>query len=571
MIIFKKVRYKNFLSTGQQFIEINLNEAPTTLVVGNNGAGKSTMLDALCFGLFSKPFRNIKKDQLINTINEKECIVEVDFIIGKKQYKIIRGIKPNLFEIWCDDIMLNQDASVRDYQKHLEQHILKLNFRSFTQVVILGNASFVPFMQLRAKHRRQVVEEILDIEIFSKLNLMFREKAKTQDETIKQADFNYQLLDGKIETQQKHIDDISNTNKDTADTKKLDIENANTDIENYKEDIARVRREIAELQVEIIDETKLKGKHGKLTTMEAKIENTCIKHKKELRFFKEHDDCPTCRQAIDEAFKKATIVVKEAKVVELELGMKQLDNAIRTSQKKLDKINEVIVTIREKELLISRYETSITEIEKYKTRIQKEIDELSDEKFSTGVATGELNQLQEQLVDAEKDKIKQKEEKLYIDTARHLMQDTGIKTKIIKQYLPIMNQYINKNLADMDFFVNFTLDEEFNETIKSRHRDDFNYHSFSEGEKLRIDLAILFTWREIAKLKNSTNTNLLILDEIFDSSLDTSGTDEFMRILYHTMNKENVFVISHKGDTLIDKFPRVMKFEKYKNFTRMAE
>ena len=571
MIIFKKVRYKNFLSTGQQFIEINLNEAPTTLVVGNNGAGKSTMLDALCFGLFSKPFRNIKKDQLINTINEKECIVEVDFIIGKKQYKIIRGIKPNLFEIWCDDIMLNQDASVRDYQKHLEQHILKLNFRSFTQVVILGNASFVPFMQLRAKHRRQVVEEILDIEIFSKLNLMFREKAKTQDETIKQADFNYQLLDGKIETQQKHIDDISNTNKDTADTKKLDIENANTDIENYKEDIARVRREIAELQVEIIDETKLKGKHGKLTTMEAKIENTCIKHKKELRFFKEHDDCPTCRQAIDEAFKKATIVVKEAKVVELELGMKQLDNAIRTSQKKLDKINEVIVTIREKELLISRYETSITEIEKYKTRIQKEIDELSDEKFSTGVATGELNQLQDQLVDAEKDKIKQKEEKLYIDTARHLMQDTGIKTKIIKQYLPVMNQYINKNLADMDFFVNFTLDEEFNETIKSRHRDDFQYHSFSEGEKLRIDLAILFTWREIAKLKNSTNTNLLILDEIFDSSLDTSGTDEFMRILYHTMNKENVFVISHKGDTLIDKFPRVMKFEKYKNFTRMAE
>ena len=571
MIIFKKVRYKNFLSTGQQFIEINLNEAPTTLVVGNNGAGKSTMLDALCFGLFNKPFRAVKKDQLVNTINEKECVVEVEFQIGKKKYKIIRGIKPNLFEIWCNGDMLNQDAAIRDYQKHLEQHILKLNFRSFTQVVILGNASFVPFMQLRARHRREVVEEILDIEIFSKLNLMFREKAKAQDETIKQADFNYQLLDGKIETQQKHIDDISNTNKDTADSKKLDIKNADTDIENYREDIARVRREIAELQVEIIDQTKLTNKHGKLTTMEAKLENTCIKHKKELRFFKEHDDCPTCRQAIDEAFKKATIAVKESKVVELELGMSQIDNAIRTSQKKLDKINDTVVAIREKDLLISRYETSISEIEKYKTRLQTEIDDLSDEKFSTGVATGELNQLQEQLVDAEKDKLKQKEEKLYIDTARHLMQDTGIKTKIIKQYLPVMNQYINKNLADMDFFVNFTLDEEFNETIKSRHRDDFQYHSFSEGEKLRIDLAILFTWREIAKLKNSTNTNLLILDEIFDSSLDTTGTDEFMRILYHTMNKENVFIISHKGDTLIDKFPRVMKFEKYKNFTRMAE
>jgi DNA repair exonuclease SbcCD ATPase subunit len=571
MIIFKKVRYKNFLSTGQQFIEINLNEAPTTLVVGNNGAGKSTMLDALCFGLFNKPFRAVKKDQLVNTINEKECVVEVEFQIGKKEYKIIRGIKPNLFEIWCNGDMLNQDAAIRDYQKHLEQHILKLNFRSFTQVVILGNASFVPFMQLRARHRREVVEEILDIEIFSKLNLMFREKAKAQDETIKQADFNYQLLDGKIETQQKHIDDISNTNKDTADSKKLDIKNADTDIENYREDIARVRREIAEMQVEIIDQTKLTTKHGKLTAMEAKLENTCIKHKKELKFFQSHDDCPTCQQSIDEAFKKATIVVKEAKVVELELGMSQIDNAIRTSQKKLDKINDTVVAIREKDLLISRYETSISEIEKYKTRIQTEIDDLSDEKFSTGVATGELNQLQEQLVDAEKDKLKQKEEKLYIDTARHLMQDTGIKTKIIKQYLPVMNQYINKNLADMDFFVNFTLDEEFNETIKSRHRDDFQYHSFSEGEKLRIDLAILFTWREIAKLKNSTNTNLLILDEIFDSSLDTSGTDEFMRILYHTMNKENVFVISHKGDTLIDKFPRVMKFEKYKNFTRMAE
>ena len=545
MIIFKKVRYKNFLSTGQQFIEINLNEAPTTLVVGNNGAGKSTMLDALCFGLFAKPFRAVKKDQLVNTINEKECIVEVQFQIGKKQYKIIRGIKPNIFEIWCNGIMLNQDAAVRDYQKHLEQHILKLNFRSFTQVVILGNASFVPFMQLRARHRREVVEEILDIEIFSKLNLMFREKAKLQDETIKKADFDFQLLDGKIETQQKHIDDISNTNKDTVNLKEVAITNSETDIENYQEDIARVRREITDLQTEILDQTKITSKHGKLTAMEAKLENTCIKHKKELKFFQSHDDCPTCQQSIDEAFKKATIVVKEAKVIELELGMTQIDNAITTSQKKLDKINQTVVAIREKELLINRFETSISEIQKYKNKIQKEIDDLSDEKFSTGVATGELNQLQEQLVDAEKDKLKHKEEKLYIDTARHLMQDTGIKTKIIKQYLPIMNQYINKNLADMDFFVNFTLDEEFNETIKSRHRDDFHYHSFSEGEKLRIDLAILFTWREIAKLKNSTNTNLLILDEIFDSSLDTSGTDEFMRILYHTMNKENVFVISH--------------------------
>ena len=571
MIVFKKVRYKNFLSTGQQFIEIDLDKAPTTLVVGDNGSGKSTLLDAMCFGLFSKPFRSIKKDQLVNTINEKECVVEVEFNIGKKQYKIIRSIRPNNFEIWCNGDMLNQDAAVRDYQKHLEQNILKLNFRSFTQVVILGNASFVPFMQLRARYRREVVEEILDIEIFSKLNLMFREKAKIQDETIKQADFDYQLLDGKIDTQQKHIDEINSKNKDTAESKKLEITKSDTDIENYQEDIARVRRDITNLQTEILDQTKVTNKHGKLTAMEAKLENTCIKHKKELKFFQSHDDCPTCQQSIDEAFKKAMIVLKEAKVTELELGMEQIDNAIKTSQKKLDKIGETVVAIREKELLINRYETSIEEIEKYKSKIQQEINDLSDEKFSTGVATGELNQLQEQLTEAGKDKLIHKEEKLYIDTARHLMQDSGIKTKIIKQYLPIMNHYINKNLADMDFFVNFTLDEEFNETIKSRHRDEFNYHSFSEGEKLRIDLAILFTWREIAKLKNSTNTNLLILDEIFDSSLDSSGTDEFMRILHFTMSKENVFVISHKGDTLIDKFPRVMKFEKYKNFTRMVE
>jgi len=571
MIVFKKIRYKNFLSTGQQFIEIELDKSPTTLVVGENGAGKSTMLDALCFGLFQRAFRTIKKDQLINTINEKECVVEVEFVVGTKQYKIIRGIKPNIFEIWCNGDMLNQDAAQRDYQKHLEQQILKLNFRSFTQVVILGNASFVPFMQLRARHRRQVVEEILDIEIFSKMNIMFREKQKTQDETIKQADFQYQLVDDRIDTQKKHIDDISNKNKDSADSKKIEIHQADTDIQNYVEDVKRVRGEIAGLQKEILDQTTTNTKHQKLHTMEAKLENTCNKHKKDLRFFESHDDCPTCQQAIDKAFKETMIDKKKEKVVEIDVAMAQMEKEITKTTTRLSKINEVMVAIREKELLINRYDTSISEIEKQKERIHKDILELSDEKFSTGVATGELNQLQEQLVNAEKDKLKHKEEKNYIDTARHLMQDTGIKTKIINQYLPIMNQYINKHLADMDFFVNFTLDEEFKETIKSRYRDEFNYHSFSEGEKLRIDLAILFTWREIAKLKNSTNTNLLVLDEIFDSSLDASGTDEFMRILYTTMAKENVFVISHKGDTLIDKFPRVMKFEKYKNFTRMAE
>ena len=571
MILFKKVRYKNFLSTGQQFIEIDLDKANTTLVVGENGAGKSTMLDALCFGLFQRPFRGIKKDQLINSINEKGCVVEVEFTVGQKDYKIIRGIKPNIFEIWCDGDMLNQDAAQRDYQKHLEQQILKLNFRSFTQVVILGNASFVPFMQLRARHRRQVVEEILDIEIFSKMNLLFREKQKNQDELIKQTDFNFQLVDNKIEDKRKYIDDISNRSKDLADSKKADLDKSTIDISNYEEDIKRVRVEIAELQKLVLDETKITAKHKKLHNMEAKLENTCNKHKKDLSFFQTYNDCPTCQQAIDEAFKSTMISKKAEKVQELEIALGQIEKEIKTSDMKLTTINKTMVLIREKELLINRYETSIEEIKKQTIRLSQEITELQDEKVSTAEQTGELNQLVSQSSQLEKDKLDQKKEMLYIDTARHLMQDTGIKTKIIKQYLPVMNQLINKNLASMDFFVNFSLDEEFNETIKSRHRDEFNYHSFSEGGKLRIDLAILFTWREIAKLKNSTNTNLLILDEIFDSSLDSSGTDEFMRILHYTLKKENVFVISHKGDTLIDKFPRVMKFEKYKNFTRMAE
>ena len=570
MIIFKKVRYKNFLSTGQQFIEIQLDRSSKTLVVGENGAGKSTMLDALCFGLFQRAFRNIKKEQMVNSINEKDCVVEVEFIIGQNEYKIVRGIKPNIFEIWCNNVMLNQDAAVRDYQKHLESTILKLNFRSFTQVVILGNASFVPFMQLRARHRRQVVEEILDIEIFSKMNLMFREKQKLQDEVIKQSDFNCQLIDGKIESQKKHIEDMSGNNQQLIEKKQIEIRQAQTDIDNYKLDIDRVSTEKNDLQNKILDETKINNKYKQLHNVEAKLENTCSKHKKDLEFFETHNDCPTCQQAIDEAFKSTMIDKKKNKVVEVESAMSQLVKEITSTETRLTKINDTMIAIREKELLINRYETSISEIKKYATNKQNEIDELSDDKFTTGVATGQLTQLQEQFSDAEVVKQKYREEKTYLDTARYLMQDTGIKTKIIKQYLPIMNQFINKNLADMDFFVNFTLNEEFKETIKSRHRDEFNYHSFSEGEKLRIDLSILFTWREIAKLKNSMNTNLLILDEIFDSSLDSSGTDEFMRILTNKLAKENVFVISHKGDTLLDKFPSILKFEKYKNFTRMA-
>ncbi len=569
MIEFKIVRYKNFLSTGQQFIEVPLNTGGTTLVIGDNGSGKSTMLDALCFGLFNRPFRDIKKDQIVNTINEKDCLVEIEFVIGANNYKIIRGIKPNIFEIWCNDKMLNQDAASKDYQKHLEDNILRLNFRSFTQVVILGSSSFVPFMRLRARHRRQVVEEILDIEIFSRMNLLLREKNKAKDEEIRSAEFSVNLFEEKISDQDKHIQDLQYKNKQSIESKQAQIEKEETGQKQYKEDIKELEKEITILRDKIIDETDVKNKHMKFHQLEAKLENNCTKHKNMLKFFEDNDECPTCRQTIDETFKKNQIVDRKKKVDEIETGMTQMATDIQKIEARMKTINDTVVAIREKEMLIERYKTSIENVDRYIQSVRDEIDDLRDEKESTGEAKGVLKQLKESFKEAETNKVKLKDDKLYLDTARELMTDTGIKTKIIKQYLPVMNQIINKNLQRLDFYVNFTLDEEFNETIKSRFRDTFNYNNFSEGEKLRIDLSILFTWREIAKIKNSTNTNLLILDEVLDSSLDSSGTEEFMKII-NSLSKENVFVISHKGDILIDKFTQVIKYEKYKNFTRVA-
>ena len=569
MIEFKVVRYKNFLSTGQQFIEVPLNTGGTTLIIGDNGSGKSTMLDALCFGLFNRPFRDIKKDQIVNSINEKDCLVEIDLQIGSNKYTIKRGIKPAIFEIWCNDKMLNQDAASKDYQKHLEDNILRLNFRSFTQVVILGSSSFVPFMRLRARHRRQVVEEILDIEIFSRMNLLLREKNKSKDEEIRSAEFSVNLFEEKISDQDKHIQDLQYRNKQSIESKEAQIEKEETGKRQYEEDIKDLEKEITGLRDKIFDESDVKKKHMKFHQLEAKLESNCSKHKTMLKFFEENDDCPTCRQTIDETFKENQIVDKKNKIDEIESGMSKMANDIEKIESRMKTINDTAVAIREKEMLIERYKTSIENVDRYIVGVKDEIDNLRDEKESTGEAKGVLKQLKESHKEAEVNKTKLKDDKLYLDTARELMTDTGIKTKIIKQYLPIMNQLINKHLQRLDFYVNFTLDDEFNETIKSRFRDAFNYNNFSEGEKLRIDLSILFTWREIAKIKNSTNTNLLILDEVLDSSLDSSGTEEFMKII-NSLSKENVFVISHKGDILIDKFTQVIKYEKYKNFTRVA-
>ena len=465
--------------------------------------------------------------------------------------------------------MLNQDAASKDYQKHLEDNILRLNFRSFTQVVILGSSSFVPFMRLRARHRRQVVEEILDIEIFSRMNLLLREKNKAKDEEIRSAEFSVNLFEEKISDQDKHIQDLQYKNKQSIESKQAQIEKEETGQKQYKEDIKELEKEITILRDKIIDETDVKNKHMKFHQLEAKLENNCTKHKNMLKFFEDNDECPTCRQTIDEIFKKNQIADRKKKVDEIETGMTQMATDIQKIEARMKTINDTVVAIREKEMLIERYKTSIENVDRYIKSVRNEIDDLRDEKESTGEAKGVLKQLKESFKEAETNKVKLKDDKLYLDTARELMTDTGIKTKIIKQYLPVMNQIINKNLQRLDFYVNFTLDEEFNETIKSRFRDTFNYNNFSEGEKLRIDLSILFTWREIAKIKNSTNTNLLILDEVLDSSLDSSGTEEFMKII-NSLSKENVFVISHKGDILIDKFTQVIKYEKYKNFTRVA-
>jgi len=569
LIEFKTVRYKNFLSTGQQFIEVPLNTGGTTLIIGDNGSGKSTMLDALCFGLFNRPFRDIKKDQIVNSINEKDCLVEIDLQIGSNKYTIKRGIKPAIFEIWCNDKMLNQDAASKDYQKHLEDNILRLNFRSFTQVVILGSSSFVPFMRLRARHRRQVVEEILDIEIFSRMNLLLREKNKAKDEEIRSAEFSVNLFNEKISDQDKHIQDLQYRNKQSIESKEAQIEKEEAGKKQYQEDIKDLEKEITVLKDKILDETDVKNKHMKFHQLEAKLESNCNKHKTMLKFFEDNDECPTCKQTIDETFKNNEIEEKKKKIDEIETGMSQMAKDIVKIESRMKTINDTAVAIREKEMLIERYKTSIENVDRYIRSVRSEVDDLRDEKESTGEAKGVLKQLNESHKEAELNKIKLKDDKLYLDTARELMTDTGIKTKIIKQYLPIMNQLINKHLQRLDFYVNFTLDDEFNETIKSRFRDAFQYNSFSEGEKLRIDLSILFTWREIAKIKNSTNTNLLILDEVLDSSLDSSGTEEFMKII-NSLAKENVFVISHKGDILIDKFTQVIKYEKYKNFTRVA-
>jgi len=568
MIIFKSVKWKNFLSTGNTFTTIYLDKQPTTLIVGDNGAGKSTILDALCFVLFNKPFRIIKKSQLVNSVNNTETVVEVEFEIGTRKYRVMRGIKPNKFEIYCNDKMVNQDANSRDYQKYLEQTILKLNYRSFTQVVILGNASFIPFMQLRSVHRREVVEEILDIKIFSLMNMLVKNQLKDVVDELRDVDYNKEITEEKIELQGKYIEDLKK-NKDKIIREKLSkIDNNQDIIDDKVKDRETLKTENEMLLQDIADRLEVEDKLIKLNDIKSTLVEKHKQHSRKIEFYKNNNECPECKQTIDKDFKENMITEKTKDVETIVKGMKQLKIELEEKTKRSKTIKGVTTQIRENDVKIARLHSSIMELEKFNTQLETEMKSFQE----GGVGQSDEDKLQD--LKNNMDKIKEqrhklREDKIYLEASKSMLQDSGIKTKIIKQYLPIMNKLINTYLTSMEFYVNFTLNENFEETIKSRYRDEFTYASFSEGEKMRIDLALLFTWRAIAKMKNSTNTNLLILDEIFDSSLDGVGTDEFLKIL-NTLTKENVFVISHKGDTLQDKFRSVIKFEKVKNFSHVS-
>jgi DNA repair exonuclease SbcCD ATPase subunit len=568
MILFKKIRWKNFLSTGNTPIEIELNKAPTTLIIGTNGSGKSTLLDALCFVLFNKPFRMIKKEQIVNTINDADAEVTVEFIVGTKNYVVTRGIKPNKFEIYSDGELINQDASSIDYQKYLETNIMKLNYRSFIQVVILGSSSYEPFMKMKPRYRREVVEEILDIRVFGLMDLILRSQQSDLQKNITEIRHKCDLITSKYELETKHFKELQGRNTDDKDYKKNLLDKNNKDLQEYIKKITLLNVEIESNKNNLTEQDSVHQKAHQLSKLEAKIENNLLKHKKTLEFFNNNDTCPECTQSINEEFKSTKIDTESKTIHKLEGGLKDLLSEIIKTETKVNELNAVSQKVNELNVEIAKINTSVDELKKYSDKIHEEIL-LLENKESDGKNIQE--QLDKLKVELEESKVlldKVTEEKQYVDVVREILNDKGAKAKIIKKYLPIMNTLINQYLQSMDFFVSFHLDEEFNETVKSRHRDTFDYNNFSEGEKMRIDLALLFTWRTIAKMKNSTNTNLLVLDEIFDGSLDGQGTDDFFKII-KSMPKENIFIISHKGDILFDKFTNIIRFDKEHNFTRL--
>jgi len=571
MIKFQTIIWKNLLSTGNSFTEIKLDKSPNTLIIGNNGAGKSTILDALCFVLFGKPFRKINKPNLVNSINNGDTLVEIEFAIGKKQYKIIRGIKPNTFEIYCNGVLLNQDAKAKDYQDFLEKSILKFNYKSFTQIVILGSASFVPFMQLSPADRRTIIEELLDIQIFTSMNGLIKERMAAIKDSSTKNKYAMELTSEKIKMQKQNIDEHKKNNEEEIESKKQEIQTNQEQVEKLNKDIILIQKHIDLLNKKIEDKTSVETKSKKLVQLEAKLESSIKKTEKDIAFYHNNDNCPTCKQTIGASFKEEQVNEHVAKALLQKNGLQELNAEYGKLQNRLNEIMKVAKHVTEHNNEIVKHNSTITAINQYVTKLNREVKLLSDKKENLTEENHKLKELKTELASLIKEQENLSVEKHYHEYAASLLKDNGIKTRIIKQYLPIINKLVNKYLKAMDFFVNFNLNENFEETIKSRHRDEFSYSNFSEGEKMRIDLALLFTWRQIAKMKNSTNTNLLILDEVFDSSLDGVGTDEFLKLIHDMGSDTNIFVISHKGDQLFDKFRSIIKFKKVNNFSQVEK
>jgi DNA repair exonuclease SbcCD ATPase subunit len=570
MINFKTIRWKNLLSTGNAFTEIKLNRSPSTLIVGENGGGKSTLLDALCFGLFGKPFRSINKPQLLNSINKKNLLVEIEFDIGGKDYKIVRGIKPNIFEIQSGGEVINQDAAARDYQKYLEESVLKLNYKSFTQIVILGSASFTPFMQLPPFTRREIIEDILDIQIFTTMNTVLRDKMNELKDSLHDADSKLEVLKQKATIQKEYVDTLEANKEKRVDEILSRIAEGEdkitllttlvTNLETSKEDTELQQKSLGELNV----------KQKKLEQFKTKFSTQLRELQKEVAFYNDTDECPTCRQGIAHDHKETIVTSRQDKIGELTEGMEKLQQefaALDTLIAEHAELGEQIAVLN-KEILGNNNEMIVQQ--RLIQALNLELNDITTKTADIDEEKKKLKSYAKEVLTQNEEKARLNEEKHYMEVVSTLLKDTGIKTKIIRQYLPVINKLVNKYLQAMDFFVQFNLDEKFDETIKSRHRDDFSYASFSEGEKQRIDLALLFTWRTIAKMKNSVATNLLILDEVFDSSLDNNGTDYVMTLLDTVGEDTNVFVISHKGDQLFDKFRSLIKFEKKNNYSEMV-
>ena len=570
MIIFNTIRWKNFLSTGNQFTEIKLDRSPNTLIVGENGGGKSTMLDALCFSLFGKPFRNINKPQLVNSINKKQLLVEVEFQSGRKSYKIVRGIKPNLFQIYVDGELINQDAAARDYQKYLEESILKLNYKSFTQIVILGSASFTPFMQLPSGTRREIIEDLLDIQIFTTMNVVLRDKINELKDRLHAADSKLEVLKQRASIQKEYVDTLQSNKEKRVDeilarisdgeTQISSLTNLASDLQGQKDTQENARTALGDLT----------AKQKKLDQFKTKFSSQLRDLQKEVAFYNETDECPTCQQGIAHDHKETIVSSRQEKIEELSAGMEKLQGEFEKLAELMSQDEELVSKIQEINKQILGYNNEIIVQQRLVQALNLELNDIQNKTADIDVEKNKLKTYAKEVLAQNEEKAKLNEEKHYMDAVSTLLKDTGIKTKIIRQYLPVINKLVNKYLQSMDFFVQFNLDERFDETIKSRHRDDFSYASFSEGEKQRIDLALLFTWRTIAKMKNSVATNLLILDEVFDSSLDNNGTDYVMSLLDTLGEETNVFVISHKGDQLFDKFRSQIKFEKRNNYSEMV-